>query len=246
QAPYGGQPGYPTVPQPPAAPGGGGKKVGIILGAVAVVAAVAVGAYFVFGGGSSDIADDGPHKLTTPASVLGEYKKSSGGGDGMTDEELKQAETATGIKNAKDVGANYEVKNESNPLGGKALTFGGLYGEIEDPEKAVDAFFVFMRKDVQKESDGAVTFKGSPKEYTPESLDGAVLKCQEATVDNSKDTSSGMPKEINIVYCLWGDYSTLGFAMPMEYSDIAAGKASTAEEVADITAKLRKEVRVAA
>ncbi len=83
------------MPQPPA-PGGGKKKTGLIIGAVAVVAAIGVGAYFVFGGGGSgggsDIADDGPHKLTTPATVLGEYKKAESDSGTMDAGDMKDAE----------------------------------------------------------------------------------------------------------------------------------------------------------
>ena len=47
-------------------------------------------------------------------------------------------------------------------------------------------------------------------------------------------------------YCIWGDHSTLGFVMPMEWPDVAAGKSADLEEAAETTAKLRKEVRVKA
>lgn len=239
----GGQPG-PYGQQPPVPSGGGGKKVGIILGAVAVVAAVAVGAYFVLGGSGSgaDIADDGPHKLTTPATVLGDYKKHSGAGDEMTTEELKKAE-AFGIKSPKDVSANYQSGDESNPLAGKAITYGGVYGEIEDPEKAVDSFLAMQKEEAEKND---ITFVGEAEEYTPDSLDGAIMKCQKAKGKlGESETTSGGPSEMNLVYCVWGDHSTLGFVMPMEYSDLAAGKSTDPNEAAETAAKLRKEVRVA-
>jgi hypothetical protein len=214
---------------------------------VAVVAAIAVGAYFVIGGGGggSDVADDGPHKLTTPATVLGEYKKSEGAdSDGaMTEEELKDAEK-WGVKNPKDVNASYEAGDESNPLAGKMLSFGGVYGEIEDPEKAVDGLFALMKKDAAEED---VTFKDDPKPYTPEGFDGAVLKCQQATMKNTEATAgSGEPTEMNMTYCIWGDYSTVGFVLPMEYADLAAGKETDPAQAAALTAKFRKEVRVKA
>jgi hypothetical protein len=240
QPPYGQQP-Y-GMPQPPAP--GGGKKTGIIIGAVAVVAAIAVGACFVIGGGSggdSDIADDGAHKLTTPETVLNEYTKSAGFGDGMSEDDLKDAES-WGIKNPKNVNASYQSKDESNPLAGKSITFGGIYGEIEDPEKAVDAFFVMQKAEAEKQD---VTFEGSPEEYTPSSLDGAVMKCQKAKGElGTGGTSGSGPGEMNIVYCVWGDHSTLGFVMPMEYATLAAGKSMDPNDVADTAAKLRAEVRV--
>jgi hypothetical protein len=230
----------------PPAPGGGKKKTGLIIGAVAVVAAVAVGAYFVVGsgsGGSSDVADDGPHKLTTPATVLTEYKKAEDGADGMSKSDLKDAES-WGVKNPKDVSASYQSGDKDNPLAGKVLSFGGVYGDIEDPEKAVDGMFAFMEKESRSGgSDEDVKLVGSPKAYEPASLDGAVLKCQEANVDNSGG-STGEPKNVKMTMCVWGDHSTIGFVMPMELSDIAAGKSADPAEAAETTAKLRKEVRV--
>jgi hypothetical protein len=231
----------------PPAPSGGKKKTGLILGAVAVVAAIGVGVYFVVGGsgGSGDAAgDDGPHKLTTPATVLTEYKKAEGNGSdsAMTKDDLQNAED-WGVKNPKDVSANYQAgEDESNPLAGKLVTFGGVYGEIEDPEKAVDGLLAYMKKDAEKED---VTMKGEPKAYTPAGFDGTVLKCQQATVKNTDATAgSGEPSEMNMTYCVWGDYSTIGFVMPMEIADIAAGKETDPTEAAALTAKFRKDVRV--
>lgn len=208
-----------------------------------------MGAYFVFGGGGSgggsDIADDGPHKLTTPATVLGEYKKAESDSGTMDAGDMKDAEQ-WGVKNAQDVSASYTAENTENPLASKQLIFGGVYGTIDDPEKTVDAMFAHMKKESEKGgSDEDVTFQGDPKEYKPESLDGAILKCQDAKVDNS-DGGPNEPKSMTMTYCVWGDHSTLGFAMPMSYLDIAAGKKTDPAESAEITAKLRKEVRVKA
>ncbi|OSC65178.1 hypothetical protein B5181_19250, partial [Streptomyces sp. 4F] len=74
-----------------------------------------------------------------------------------------------------------------------------------------------------QEGDEEVTFVGEPKEYKPDSLEGAILKCQDAEVDNS-DGGANEPKSMTMTYCAWGDHSTLGFAMPMTLLDIAAGK----------------------
>jgi hypothetical protein len=98
-----------------------------------------------------------------------------------------------------------------------------------------------MKKDSQGEE--GVTMVGSPKAYEPPSLEGAVMKCQDAKVDNS-DAGAGAPKSVTMTYCVWGDHSTLGFVMPMELSDVAAGKSADPAESAETAAKLRKEVRV--
>ncbi|MCK8676833.1 hypothetical protein [Streptomyces lichenis] len=244
QPPYGAAPGQ--YPPPPPAPAGGGKKAGLILGAVAVVAAIAVGAWFVFGtGGSSDIADDGPHKLITPETVLGEYKKDDSGSSSSDDKELLGKAESWGVKDAKQVSSGYAVKNDSAPLAGKMLNFGGVYGTIEDPEKAVDGFFALMKSEAEKESNKDAELVGSPKEYKPEGLEGAVLKCQQSK-GKTGETSGPAPKEVTITFCVWGDHSTLGMVMPMNLGELMLGKGGSPEEAAAIAAKLRKEVRVKA
>ncbi|MFD3919084.1 hypothetical protein [Streptomyces sp. NPDC058595] len=245
QPPYGGAPGF-----PPPQGGAPKKKTGLIIGAVVVaLAVIGGGAYFLVGGGSSDVADDGPHKLITPATVIGgEYKKSesSDGADsgGMSKDDLKDAEK-WGVTNPKDVSAQYESGSvEENPFGAKILPFAGVYGEIEDPEKAVDGMFGYLKSESEKDSGSgdAPALVGSPKAFEPEGLDGAVLKCQEMSIKNGEATAG--PKEMKFSVCIWGDYSTLGFAMPVDMASAMAGKGGSLEEAAATTAKLRKDVRV--
>lgn len=241
QQAYGQQP-YPTVPQPPVASGGGGKKVGIILGAVAVVAAVAVGAYLVFGG--ADIADDGPHKLTTPATVLSEYKKNDSSGGALSESDVKDA-GKWGVTNPKDVSASYVSGSESNPLAQKQLHFSGVYGEIEDPEKVVDAMLDHMASQSGKEDeDVKVTMVGDPKSY--DSAEGAVLKCQDAKMEPTDGGTSDGPSVMNLSFCVWGDYSTVGMVMPMDLASIMAEKPTDQSGAAETTAKFREAVRVEA
>ncbi|WP_329387678.1 hypothetical protein [Streptomyces sp. NBC_01716] len=240
QPPYGGAPGFPP---PQGAPK---KKTGLIIGSVIVaLAVIGGGAYFLVGGGSSDVADDGPHKLITPATVIdGEYKKGEGSGDtgGMTKDDLKDAEK-WGVTNPKDVSANYQSGSEDNPLAGKLISFGGVYGEVDDPEKAVDAMFGYLKSESEKEAGGedVPTFEGEAKSFEPEGLDGAVLKCQAAKM---KIDESGGPSEVTFSICIWGDYSTLGFTMPVDMASALTGKAGSLEDAAATTAKLRNDVRV--
>lgn len=249
--PYGQQPnpygqqqpyGMPQAPQP----AGGKKKTGLIIGAVAVVAAVAVGAYFLLSGSGSGggVADDGPHKLTTPATVLSEYKKSKGDSGSMTDSDLKDAEK-WGVHDPKDVSAAYEAGDPDNPLSKKGLNFGGVYGTIDDPEKTVDAMFAYFKSESQKDSDSKdVALKGEPKEYKPAGLDGAILKCQQATAPTG--AGSGGPKDVTLTICVWGDHSTIGMVMPMDFANLAAGRGSDPAKDAELTAKFRSQVRVKA
>ncbi|WP_353938290.1 hypothetical protein [Streptomyces ficellus] len=241
QPPYGAGPGAYPPPPPPAS--GGGKKTALILGAVAVVAAIGVGAYFVFGGGGSAIADDGPHKLVTPETVLGEYKKNAGGESGSSsDDDFKDAEK-WGVKNAKEVEAAYQSGDESNPFASKMLQFGGVYGDIEDPEKVVDAFFAHIKSESEKEPDAEGKLVGSPQTYEPAGLENAVLKCQQLKGDTGASAGEG-PKDVTLTVCVWGDHSTVGVVMPIDMAGALTGKGGDPAAAAETAAKLRKEVRV--
>ncbi|MEV8343042.1 hypothetical protein [Streptomyces niveus] len=240
--PYGGAPGF-----PPPQGGAPKKKTGLIIASVVVaLAVIGGGAYFLVGGGSSDVADDGPHKLITPATVIdGEYKKEDSSGSatgGMSKDDLADAEK-WGVKNPKDVSAQYQSGSlEDNPLGAKVLSFAGVYGEIEDPEKAVDAMFAFMKSEAEKgDSADEGSLVGSPEAFEPDGLDGAIMKCQAMAIKNDPDSG---PKEIKLSVCIWGDYSTLGFSLPVDMTSALGGKPMSLEDSAATTAKLRNDVRV--
>ncbi|MEU3557583.1 hypothetical protein [Streptomyces fragilis] len=246
--PYGQQPGQPGQPPygmpPQGAPGGGGgKKTGLILGGAAVVVAIAVGAYFLIGGGGgSDIADDGAHKLTTPATVLGDYKKAKTGASdsgGFTEEDLKDAEKH-GVKDAKDVQAAYQAGDEANPLSLKMLQFMGVYGEIEDPESVMDAMFSEMEKSAAKDDEGELV--GDPTDFGTDKFAG---KCREMKYNN-KEAAAGEPKEIHMPVCIWADHSTLGVVVPIDLADMMSGKGVDLKSASDLATKLRAEVRVPA
>ncbi|WP_219692614.1 hypothetical protein, partial [Streptomyces anatolicus] len=270
QPPYGQQAPYGQVPPPPpSGGGGGGKKTGVLIAAVAVVAAAAVGGYFVFtgdddkggsssvadgGGGESGVKDDGPHKLTTPETVLVEYKKDPQRSSGLNSVDRDKAEAA-GVKNPQDVQAQYQSGSKENPMAQKVLTFGGVYGEIADPKKVVDHMFT-NAKEENGSSAGAgggqsVTLVGEPKEYKPAGLDGAVMKCQEMKVDlgggagtSGSTAGSSGPSAMSAATCIWGDHSTLGYVVTTDVASAISGRSADLDEAATTTAKLRKEVRV--
>ncbi|QEU94385.1 hypothetical protein CP970_28895 [Streptomyces kanamyceticus] len=272
QGPYGQQPQAPYGQVPPPPPGGGSKKTGIIIAVAAVVVAAAVGGYFVFAGGDDDkggkkggssnvaggdsggIKDDGPHKLTTPANVLGEYKTDPSQSGGTNSVDLDKAEAA-GVKNPKDVSAAYKSGGEENPMAQKILNFGGVYGDIEDPEGVVDHMFT-NAKEKNESSAGAsggqdVTLVGEPKEYKPAGLDGAVLKCQEMKValgggagTTGSTSGAGGSKAMSAATCIWGDHSTIGYVVATDVASAVSGASVDLDEAAGTTAKFRGEVRV--
>ncbi|MEV7196566.1 hypothetical protein AB0N81_32915 [Streptomyces sp. NPDC093510] len=237
QAPYGQ---YPGPPQ-----GGGKKKTGLVIGAVVVVAALAVGGYFVYDKVSaSSVSDDGKtYKLTAPETVLGSYKKDTSAGDagGMSSSDLADLEKQ-GVRNPKDAHAAYNYGKGATM---KSLNYSGAYGEIDDPEKVVDAMFAEMEKDSAK-SDGGLKLIGSPEEFTPDGFENGVMKCQKAEYKMGEigADDEGVPNSFQTPMCVWGDHSTVAYAT---YSDVAAtgsGEEISLDNVATQVANLRDDVRV--
>lgn len=159
-APYG-QPGFPQQPgqpagwstaPPPPPPGGGGKGkvIGIVVGAVAVVAAIGVGVSLMVGGGGDS------YKLSMPASILsGKYAK------GTTQPSQTPTKTVDGLSNATTVEAQY------GQTGGEMYTISGLYGDVSDPNGVVDK----MLQALSSNSSDA------PVKVDPPGFDGTVMKC---------------------------------------------------------------------
>ncbi|MFD7426341.1 hypothetical protein [Streptomyces sp. NPDC059814] len=240
--PYGGQPVYGQQPPFPPAGEPKKKKTGLIIGGVIVALVVIGGGVYALtsGGGSGSVADDGKtYKLTTPATVLGgEYKKSAAKSDEekMTDEDIKEAE-GWGVKNAKNVSSQYTSGEAASQ---KILQFSGVYGDIDDPEKVIDAMFAKMKEGAgEDKSEGELV--GSPKAFTPAGFENGVLKCQEAKVTSS---SSGASKSMTIPTCIWGDHSTVAYVLSMDTASLLTGKGISLETAADNAAKLRNDVRV--
>ncbi|WP_345655224.1 hypothetical protein [Streptomyces tremellae] len=252
QNPYGGpgQPGQPPYGAGPygAGPAGGPqkkKRTALVVTAVVVACAVIAGGVYVLtsGGGGSDIADDGPHKLTAPDRVLdGQFVKKPGSGGSSASSDLKDARKA-GVRNPKDISAEYTKGDKDNPLTEVVLDYGGVYGTIDDPEKTLDTFFAGLKKESSSDKEGQGKLVGSPRAVTPQGLKGAVMKCQNLTVQG--DTSGAGPKEITLPICVWADHSTLGFATSTDVASVLAGKPTTIADVAETTTKLRDDVRVA-
>ncbi|MGW7076295.1 hypothetical protein [Streptomyces sp. NPDC054866] len=245
QGPYGQAPyGQPPYGQPPS--GGGGKKAGIIVGVVVAVAAVGAGVWwFTAGKDSGSVADDGKtYKLTAPESVLGgQYKKdtSGGSGGGMSSSDLKDLEEQ-GVSNPKDAHAAYNYGEGATM---KSLNYSGVYGEIEDPEKVVDAMFAEMKRKSTEEP-GSLSLIGSPEEFTPDGFENGVMKCQEAEfkMGDVGPDDEGVPNSFKTPICVWGDHSTVASAA---YSDVAAtagGADIKLENVASLVTNLRDDVRV--
>lgn len=214
------------------------------------MAAIAVGAYFVLGGGSgsgSDIADDGAHKLTTPATVVDDtYKKSDGAdaSDGMTSEDKADFEK-WGVQNPKDVSAGYE---QGSGLTVKNLSFSGAYGTIDDPEAVVDAMFAKLKTESEKNQSGDDTtgkMIGSPEQVTPTGFSNGIMKCQVAEITNNDTSATDTAKTLKMPMCIWGDHSTVAVVTAFSYAELISGGGSI-DDTASLAAKIRNDVRVKA
>ncbi|WP_328925719.1 hypothetical protein OG429_14410 [Streptomyces sp. NBC_00190] len=235
QAPYGGQP-----PKK--------SKAGVIIGVVVAVAVIAgAGWYFTKGGGAggSVASDTKGYKLVAPESV-DDFKKDPKYQDKpITDKDKTEAE-AVGIKNPTKVGQQYQSGDPSNPLSAKALNFSGLYGEIADPEKTVDAYFATAKLNAGKDKSMSVELIGSPQAVTPSGFKGAVMKCQEMKfTSTSTSTTAKGPKQFTLPVCIWGDYSTLAMVSATDLASVMAGKTGyTLEQTSELAAKLYNTARV--
>jgi hypothetical protein len=186
--------------------------------------AAGVGGYLLFGDSGS-----GPeHKLTTPKTVAGEYKRDGKGekGDGKAFDNKK----VPGMTSNADVSAEYKSGAT------KKLQLGGAYGSVEDPAKAVDWVFEQTGKSLKTET-GAKA-EGSLRKFSPSAFDGegGVLKCQEYKISN-----------MSLAMCSWADSSTVGTVSSMILtSDGTSTKPVNLKTTAELTAKVRKDALVEA
>ncbi|MBT2385678.1 hypothetical protein [Streptomyces sp. ISL-11] len=252
--PYGQQPGYgyppqqpygqaqpypqPGMPYPPPMPpqrGGKGKAIGIGVAALVLVGAIAGGGYVLLKNRDT-VGDDGKrYQLTTPETVVGDYKKGAAEGkEGFDTEELADVRRM-GVANPQSVGAGYK---SGAGVSTKGLKFNGVWGEVKNPEQVVDRMFISLANAAKKDDDASVTSKveGSPQKVAPAGLDNAVMKCQYVTYTGSKTVT--MP------LCIWADHSTVGTVFVVDAARSGLGVKIPFDEAGGLVAKLRTDVRV--
>ncbi|MGP4000398.1 hypothetical protein [Streptomyces sp. 8N706] len=231
--PYGQQAPYGQMPMPPQ--GGGNKRIGIVIGAVVAVAALVGGVFYVAGAGGAE--DDGPHKLTTPATVATEFERQGPGKDdsSMSSGEKEELTEIPGVSDPHPVQAEYSTSSK------KQMLLTGVWGGIESPEQVVDAMFVVLTKSASEDEDGTVEPVGSPEEMEPDGLGSAVMKCQKFKIIN--DEPGAPVKSAEIPVCIWGDSSTVGGVMTVDPVAAIAGNADL-DGAAETAAKVRNDARV--
>ncbi|MFE0012235.1 hypothetical protein, partial [Streptomyces erythrochromogenes] len=238
QAPYGGQP-----PKK--------SKTGVIIAAVVAVAVIAGGGWYLLGGGAGSVGSDTKgYKLAYPASLDSYQKAPDTTGAPSTDTpvtgEGKTKAEALGVQNAHNATAKYQIGTDGK---GKQLAANGLWGDIADPEKAVDGYYAGIGQN-NKETE-KLGFKyelvGTPKEFTPDGFKGAVMKCANIKMISTKPTTGKTPKDMEIPSCAWGDHSTLvGINAADPAALVLGGSSGTLDEVAALAAKLYNTSRTKA
>ncbi|THA73918.1 hypothetical protein [Streptomyces sp. A0592] len=249
------QPPAPPYGQPQQAPYGGQppkkSKAGVIIAAVVAVAVIAGGGWYLLGGGAGSVGSDTKgYKLAYPASLDSYQKAPDTTGAPSTDTpvtgEGKTKAEALGVQNAHNATAKYQIGTDGK---GKQLAANGLWGDIADPEKAVDGYYAGIGQN-NKETE-KLGFKyelvGTPKEFTPDGFKGAVMKCANIKMISTKPTTGKTPKDMEIPSCAWGDHSTLvGINAADPAALVLGGSSGTLDEVAALAAKLYNTSRTKA
>lgn len=251
--PYGGQPGYGQQPGFPA-PEPPKKKTGLIVAAAVVALAVVAGGvyYLTSDGGSASVADSTKGYKLTPPDAVGDYKKGDDASDNksgpLTGKDKTEAEDM-GVKSPAEANASYASGDmEKNPLTTKMLMLKGLWGQVDDPAKTVDAAFASAKEEMGKsegDDDSKVSFVGSPETVNPKDFDGALMKCQvfKTVNDKADGTVQNGPKELNTPVCIWSDYSTVGIVIAVDIGAAMTNKSMSTDEVADLAAQLYNSSR---
>jgi hypothetical protein len=239
-------PGMPGMAPPPPPQGGRtGRTIALVVGALVLVGAIIVGVVMFTGGGGSDIADDGPHKLITPSTVADVYHQTGTSDDSLSDSDVEDFENY-GVHDPKAVGGTYATDDEQ--LKKKQLQFSGVWGRIDDPEAVVDAAFKKISDAAAQDSGtgsaGKPELVGSPETKTPAGFTDAVMKCQAAKF--TPPASSDVPVDsVSVPICMWADHSTVGWVISAGPAAILSGGLSL-DDAAALTAKVRSDVRVTA
>ncbi|MCT2590467.1 hypothetical protein LHJ74_11185 [Streptomyces sp. N2-109] len=234
--------GHPPPPQSRGRGRGRGRMLGIVVGAL-LVGAVIGGAIVLTAddgedteGGGPVTADNKKYKLTTPATLLDDYR---GSGDGRTVTHPLDGEDRRFLNMAEGTGVSHVYSTLDLTAGepdaseieqAKYLTFIGAYGDVSDPEKSVDTFFSVMEND----PDEGKEMLGNPERVTPAGFDGGVMKCQ-----MMKDDGSDSSADVEMPLCVWADSSTIA---AVTLTDEVRG--TSMDEAARSTAAVRQEVRV--
>ncbi|WP_435177104.1 hypothetical protein [Actinacidiphila sp. bgisy145] len=229
-----------------------GRRGGVVIGGVVaavVVVAAGVGVFVAHHGssGSSGLHDDGKkYVLTTPETVAGDYTKTSVGSPVAR---LDQAGTAKlAALGVTEPTSTSQMYVKGNVADGVYLNFSGVSGTVADPAKALDGAFALLEDGGRPDRSGT-TLKaataGGPQSVHPAGMaPDALMKCQKFVETVSQDNQK-VPSKTTV--CVWADYSTLAYLFPLDPTATLNGtETASVADAAALTAKVRKDVEVAA
>ncbi|MEV4923960.1 hypothetical protein [Streptomyces roseoverticillatus] len=228
----GGPNGYGAAVWPPPVPdrrgaGRGRVVAGVVIGSLILMCTL-LGGFLILTGGGSKAAGGGRYRLTAPDRVAG-FRMDSPVGRTFRADHLERLRSL-GVRDAGSVTAGYSSAR------GK-LMFSGIWGEVKDPERAVDGMFEAMAEDARERpvSDGArESVEGGPERVSPVGAGEAVMKCESFRF--TPESGTGAP--LTVPYCIWADHSTLGVV------GAALGERTDIPEAAEAAGKLRWAARV--
>ncbi|MCC3779940.1 hypothetical protein [Streptomyces sp. UNOB3_S3] len=181
------------------------------------------------------------YRLTTPDTILdGRYEKAPGDGDDkdVAGDQVSRAMFLLGVTNGQRVHAVYTTELRKN------MSFTGIWGRVEDPERSVDMLFLSAATAAKKDKRlSTFTWSGRPQRLTPDGLDrDTVLKCQ-----GTRFTLAGTddkPTHIRTL-CVWADHDTVGTVSLADASFARYGRDIPLDRAAELTAGLRHDTRTA-
>ncbi|MGW6567968.1 hypothetical protein [Streptomyces sp. NPDC054975] len=241
--PYGpppqGYPQQPGVPQQYPGPGAGawgqppvgppkkkrtGLIVGIVVGAVAVVAGLGYAGKLVLDG--AGLAGDFPeatHRLVVPKTLLDGTFTLTNDASETEGKEVEDTYDPT-VKDVKAAIAQYTGKDDA------VLVVSGFHGRLRSPAATRASILSGAAKDK------GTTLAVPPKDFTPAGH-GITISCQVTTTKDATGTAT-------LPMCAWGDDNTASFvAVVTTESATADPQDVDLAELAETTAKVRAEMR---
>ncbi|WP_250288762.1 hypothetical protein [Streptomyces atroolivaceus] len=220
------QPGMPGWPPQQPRKRRTGLVVGIVLGALVLVAGIGFGAFELLSKGADATFPAATHKIVIEKTVLGgEFTLTQD----LSDTEGKEIEDTfdPSVRDGRAALAQYG--SEENGM----LVLSGMYGRFSSPE--------VMRSKIMEgaaEADTA-TVVVQPEEFTPEGYD-ITMECQ---VVQTKEIGL----TVNTPMCAWSDGNTAAMVGVLRTDDLykdvkSIDLAKTAEETAEVRSEVRQPI----
>ncbi|MCQ8769888.1 hypothetical protein [Streptomyces telluris] len=232
----GGPSGYGAAVWPPPVPdrrGGRGKVMAAVAIGSLILMCTLLGGFLLLTGGGSSAHGGARYRLTAPERA-GDFLRDAPVDRTFRADHLERLRRL-GVRDAGSVTAGYA----SGPARSGMLMYSGLWGEVRDPERAVDGMFEAMAEDARERPVKQGTreeIEGSPVRVIPRGLNdaGAVMKCQAVQFTPADGgTGAGLP----LSYCVWADHSTVGVV------GAALGAGAGIAEAAEAAGELRAAAR---